>query len=358
MNFHQQTAGVVLRVAFWPHVPDRQIASTRIRCHQVVDGLKALGVDAGLFEAKQPAPRVLVLAKRYDESTLKQALDLRARHGTRLVLDLCDNHLDTVEETEKLRRRRLSLEIALRTVDKVVVPTRALADRLSMHMPDLSIKLHVIGDSIDMVAVSGSGARVPMVDRLCDAGRWLRDRLHPVPPGRRLIWFGNHGSAGAEGGMQDIDLIAPILAQHHRRERLRLTVVSNNRDKFNRLAKGWHFDAHYVPWSLDALQRLASAHDISVIPARLNPFTECKSPNRVVTSFMMGWAVASSPLPSYVDMFGDHLVMDWDGGLQSLMDRPSLRGRQIDEADVIIKNTSDIRVVAGEWLTLLKNIEA
>jgi hypothetical protein len=319
--------------------------------------MRSLGADVRIFGVAQPAPRVLVLAKRYDEATLKQAVALREGHGTRLVLDLCDNHIDTVEETEKLRRRRLALEAAMRAVDRIVVSTRTLSAHLLAHMPELAAKVHVIGDSIDMGAVSGTGAPMSLADRLGDAKRWVREHMHPVKSGRRLIWFGNHGSAGAEGGMQDIDLVAPSLARHHRREPLKLTVVSNNRDKFNKLSKKWDFDSEYVPWSLDALRRLALKHDISIIPARLNPFTECKSPNRAVTSFLMGWSVVCSPLPSYIDMFGDNLVMDWDDGLEALMLQKLIRRQQVERAEGIIMKSSDIRAVASEWLALVKDIE-
>lgn len=357
MNPNRRTAGTGLRVAFWPHLSDQQIASTRIRCYQVVEGMRSLGADVGLFEVTKPAPHVLVLAKRYDEATLKQAVALREGHGTRLVLDLCDNHIDTVEETEKLKRRRLALEAAMQAVDRIVVSTRSLSAHLLAHMPELAAKVHVIGDSIDMSAVKGAGAPLSLAERVRNAKSWVREHMRPVKHGRRLIWFGNHGSAGAEGGMQDIDLVAPSLARHHRHEPLKLTVVSNNRDKFNKLAQRWEFDSEYVPWSLDALRRLAVKQDISIIPARLNPFTECKSPNRAVTSFLMGWSVVCSPLPSYVDMFGENLVMDWDAGLESLMQQESLRRQQVERAEVIIMKSSDIRAVASEWLALVKDIE-
>ena len=65
-------------LAFWPHVRDRRIASTRIRCFQVIDGLRSLDVDAGLYDGEGVArPEVLVLAKRYDAASLEQAVNLR-----------------------------------------------------------------------------------------------------------------------------------------------------------------------------------------------------------------------------------------------------------------------------------------
>jgi hypothetical protein len=100
---------------WWPHTTDARIASFRLRCLRIVEHLRGQGVNAALYRrAEAPPPRVLVLSKRYDAATVAHALQCRAA-GTRVVLDLCDNHFhyEGADPSLERPRRRLAPRSAL-----------------------------------------------------------------------------------------------------------------------------------------------------------------------------------------------------------------------------------------------------
>src|SRR5439155_846651 len=77
-------------------------------------------IDAALFDPSEAPPAVLVLAKRYDATTLATALALHQRAGTRIALDLSDNHFFFGAPDERLQRRADALREAVGAVDLVV----------------------------------------------------------------------------------------------------------------------------------------------------------------------------------------------------------------------------------------------
>jgi hypothetical protein len=351
------STGKQLDIAFWPHTPERHIASTRIRCLQVLSALQQSGVKAGLYAQQGTPPKVLVLAKRYDLASLAHARQLQSQNGVKLVLDICDNHLYLADESPKLLQRREALEAALQQVDLVVAATPTLADRLIAHLPGIKAKVTVIGDAVDADSVS----LAPVSFRTSTFVAWAKFRVwmvrQRIQPGRRLLWFGNHGSDGVEGGMQDIDLIAPDLAAHHAHAPLSLTVVSNSQDKYDRLSSKWRFASTYLPWSAGLTARLSAHHDIAIIPAGINPFTECKSPNRAVTSFLNGLAVVAAPVPSYTALFGDVIDNDWQAGLAHLMQDSAARAAKIAAAQTIIATQCNVQAIAKQWQDVLVQLQ-
>lgn len=335
---------------FWPHLAQARIASTRIRCLQVIDGLRAEGVDAALFDAAAPAPRVLVLAKRYDEATLAQALALRAAHGTRLVLDLCDNHFHHEPGHVAWAQRAEGLRRACAEVDLVVAASATLAATVAAEVP--AARVQVVPDSLDRQA--GAASAAPTVAERLHAWRWAWfARRHPVAPGRRLLWFGNHGSRNAEGGMADLNRIADALARHHAQAPITLCVVSNRWKTWRRVSRSWAWPSLYLPWS-DANFGLALRHHaVALIPAQRNPFTLCKTNNRLATAFLNGLAVAAEGLPSYEEFRDLAVLDDWDAGLADLMARNDARAQRIAAARQRLEERYSLNVISRRWLQVL-----
>jgi hypothetical protein len=344
-------------VAFWPHTSSANIASTRIRCLQVVAGLQRQGVDARLLPDKdgpdgRAAPAALVLAKRYDARSLERAVALRDQAGTKLLLDLCDNHFYFKEALPIWQARADELRSAVQAVDAVVAASPVLAEVVAEQCPQVKA-VHVVPDALDEWPV-------PVHWRWAD--RWQRLRLwrffraHPVAAGRRLIWFGNHGSGYADGGMQDLSMIAEALHAHHQQQPLTLTVVSNNADAWRQLAANWQLPSLYLPWSMAVFRHAQPLHDVALIPAQLNPFTRCKTNNRLATAFIAGQAVAASRLPAY-DEFADLAVLDdWQTGLAALMADAAGRARRVQQARARLHEHYDIDTVCRQWQHVIRAV--
>ena len=337
-------------VRWWPHTDDPRVASYRLRCRQIVDALRAQGVDAGLFEPSSTiAPQVLVLSKRYDAATLQTAMAMRQSAGTRVLLDLCDNHLHVHNAEARLLERADALRQALRMVDRVVVSSSALAEVVGAEgVPGLDVT--VVPDASEP-AFEPTGT-----DRLKDiAGEWDRQRLalallrSGAPRARRLLWFGNHGSPGAEGGMSDLLRIQGLLQASHAVAPLSLTVISNDAGKFARLIGPWRLPVHYLRWRASTFSRAARLHGTALVPVSPNPFTRCKTNNRVATAFVHGLNVVADSIPSYAEFAQCAVLDDWPRGLGLYLGDAPRRAADIEAGRRLLAERYSLAYVAASW---------
>ena len=346
-------------IRWWPHTDDAQVASYRLRCLQIVDALRRSSVDAGLYQGEQkPPPAVLVLSKRYDPRSLAEAQALRQRAGTRLVLDLCDNHFHVDNTDPRLLQRAEHLREAVRSVDQVVTSSTALAEVIATEAAAPGY-ITVIPDAMELPFEPAGWARwrEPRAE-------WALARLRSalrasgVPPARRLLWFGNHGSAGAEGGMSDLQRIRDVLHDAHSRQPLCLTVISNHAGKFAELSATWTLPAFYLPWQAHSFSRAARLHGAVVIPVGLNPFTRCKTNNRLATALLHGLNVIADTIPSYAEFAGCTVLDDWPRGLGPYLDDTTRRARDIEAGRRLLQQSYSLDAVAASWRMLLEQATA
>jgi hypothetical protein len=337
---------------FWPHQADWRVASTRIRCFQVIDGLRRSGADAAVYSPGE-TPAVLVLVKRYDAQTLERAQALRQQSGTRLVLDLCDNHLHGEGGTAQWLVRADQLRRACAAVDLVVAATPQLADVVRQAIDDAT-PVVVVGDALDLGAAQTRDRHA--LDGLHAARLRVFDARLRVAAGRRLLWFGNHGASYAGSGMEDIGRIADALAAHHRQQPLSLVVVSNCWRKLRELRRGWTWPTLYLPWSGANFGCALRHTDIALIPVQRNAFTVCKTNNRLATAFINGLAVAADGLPSYEEFRDLAVLDDWEGGLAMLMASAAQRQQRVTAASQRLRDAYAIDVIARRWLDLTNQL--
>jgi len=343
-----------MRFAWWPHTSNSSVASYRLRCLRVVEELSRRGVDAALFRAGD-VPDVLVLSKRYDAASLEAALGLRTRRGTRVVLDLCDNHFHSASDAPQWQRRGEALRDAARAADLVIASSDAL-ERVVQAETQSAVQTVVIGDAAEAPDLDPpSRWRHPLAEHRL---RRLRTRLARVPaaPGRRLVWFGNHGSDYAEGGMSDLCSIQAVLEAANRDSPLSLTVISNSRAKFADLTRSWRLATHYVDWHPATFSRALQCHDVALIPVRPNPFTLCKTNNRVATALLHGLGVAADSIPSYRAL-AEWVVLDnWHDGLHRLMSDADYRRACVARGGEMVRTQWSIERIGSQWLQALRRV--
>lgn len=334
-----------VKVHFWPHSRRMHVASYRLRCHLVMEGLRAQGVDAALYEAGD-RPSVLVLSKLYDPASLAQALELKRQFGTRLYLDLCDNHFYFKEASAEASRRTAELDVAVRAVDHVIASTAYLADVIQQR-PQMSVPVSVIEDLVEFPRPR------QLLDPLRHPRRYLqylslKSWLEKTTPDvrRRLVWFGNHGGGFADSGMYDLRTIRPTLDELYRQVPISLTVISNSREKYEALVHDWTVPTYYLEWNETFISPALRLHGVSVIPITRNPFTLAKSPNRVETSLIHGLGVVADRIPSYDKYRDDIYLDDWQEGLQALVGGTGDRGR-LRSAEFAQANRDVIRAWQG-----------
>lgn len=326
----------MLKVSFWPHTTNPDIASYRLRCLRLQNMLESRGILAPTFQVGQQAPNVLVLSKRYDRKTLEVAKQLRTSHGTKLVLDICDNHFHFLNPDPVVVERANDLRRAIASVDLIVACSTYLREVIEYEVPDHP-PVRVIGDLVEPPSLPSAviQASHPLAWLQWQKLNYELQRTSADIP-RRLVWFGNHGSSHVEGGMGDIRKLLPLLGDLHRKQPLSLTVISNSRTKFEEISETADFPMLYSNWSRAFFSPTLMAHHVCVIPITPNPFTLAKTDNRVVTALVHGLKVVADSIPSYRDHARQVCLDDWEEGLERVMAQaPAWRGAGVVDCNGI-----------------------
>lgn len=333
--------------SWWPHKARETIASYRLRCAQIIEQLRREGLDCGLYEPDgAPAPKVLVLSKRYDPESVAHAADLRARSGTRIALDLCDNHFFAADDDPRWQARAAALKAAVDVADLVIASTEALAQAIAEACP--SAPIVVIGDAVEAPYTPAWHRRLltPIAELELAA---LAAALPPSTTRRRLVWFGNHVSTPAEGGMLDLARIFTQLDRLNAETPLCLTVISNNRTKYTQLVERWRVPTFYLRWRRTTVSRALRLHEAAVIPINVNAYTRCKTNNRLVTSLAHDLGVVADSIPSY-EAFAEAAVLDdWENGLRRILTDHSERRRQIEAGKRLQAKEWALPLIAQSW---------
>lgn len=282
-------------------VHDRRIASLRYRVEAPVRALQAIGHRVEMFDpACAPDYDTVVFSKTYSHADRQLAKAVRGRGG-KVVFDLCDNHFYNPHDLPRYREIREEILEMLGHAHEVVCATPALAEVVRAEAPWAPTPL-VIGDAVETLRLPQEAA------------------FPPLERGRRLLWYGSHGSPNASAGMIDLLLIADRLSDLHRSQGVELVVCSNDPDKYERLIAPLDFPTRYVDWSLEGFPAVLASADAVVIPINRNPFTACKTHNRLSLALYAGVPVVADGIDSYREFEPYCTLDDWAGGLQRLYD--------------------------------------
>lgn len=323
-------------IAWKPFTPRRDVASVRVRCLVPMRLMAEAGLNSELYEHDEAArPDVVVFQKAYESSDLELAERLSKR-GTRIVFDLCDNHFynpddrpDVMERVDRLRRM-------IHLADAVTVSSPILADLVEHD------RTFLVDDALDPAITQ---ARTRLLPR-----RSSRSGTH-------LFWFGNAGSTNPAFGLVDLERIVPALNQIHDSLPIDLTVISNSKEAFQQHVGGKAiFPTRYVRWRLRTFSRFVSGAGISLLPISINPFTSCKTSNRVVTSLMLGAPVIADVIPSYEE-FGPYLLFDdWEKNVEIYARSYELRREHVQAGQTFIHKRFAPERLVEQWALVLETV--
>jgi hypothetical protein len=338
-------------VGWIPRAPDPRVASVRIRC---LGPMRALARAGWASEYWVPGRRydVVVFVKRFDAEAVELAARLRAQ-GTRVITDLCDNPFynpnglaSVAEMADGVRRMAAHSDVLVASSDALAEVARG---ELAGGPP-----IVVIGDALDegLPELRRSlGERVTGPSELRRLRRWVAARRAEgrVP----LVWFGIHGGPQAPHGMADLERIRPRLEHLESGTPVSLTVLSNSASKFRDMAASWRLPVRYLEWRPSTFADALTLHDIAVLPVSRNPFTDCKSNNRVVTALWAGLAVVADGIPSYRDFADCAALDDWDAGLTRYLTSSSTRTADVERGRRRVASSWRLDRVAQQWRALL-----
>lgn len=339
--------------AWWPNKASKTVASYRVRCLQIIEELNRRGVNAGLYQPGDNPPKALVLSKRYDADSMAHVTELRTKHGTRIALDLCDNHFTIPGQDPKWIARAETLKQAVAAVDLVTSSTETMGEIIQGACPEA--KIVVIGEAVEQPRTPDLVERA--VDPRAELTLWtLRQRLAQEPQRRRLVWHGNHGAEYAHGGMVDLNRIHPLLEALDREIPLQLTIISNSEEKYRQVTRDWRIRTHYMRWRPTTFSRALWLHDVCVLPITDNEFTRCKTNNRVASSLLHDVAVVADSIPAY-EPFAEAIVLnDWERGLRLFLNDRAEAERRIAIGKDILNRDWALPKITDQWHATLREL--
>lgn len=336
-------------IAWKPRFSDPRVASTRIRCLNPLSELQARGYPVELFHPQRvDRYAAVVYSKLYDESAYREAMALQKR-GVRIVLDLCDNHFYNPNRLETLRKAGEQLKRMMALADHLVASTAAMSEVMLAAL-QIPRTVTIIEDAVETEIRC---VRTSFWQRWREQNR-LDNLVRQLEVGKRngrtpLVWFGIHGGPNADYGMLDLLKLKPLLEKIDRRYPLNLTVISNSKREYNRAIRPWPFPTYYLNWQAETLLPALRAHAVTVIPISENPFTRCKSNNRLALSLSVGLAVVADSIPSYQDFAEVCYLDDWETGLESYLSDADLRRRHVERGQAIIARDWTLSHLADKW---------
>jgi hypothetical protein len=303
------------------------IASVRYRVLYIAEHLATRGhrvdmIQAGLqvdtpqLESPLRAD-VVIMSKGLFEGSV--AIANRAKQlGAHVLVDLCDDHFDTL-----FRETYLSLcSLAEGITASTPMMARVIAQRAGREAT-------VIGDPFE--------------------APYGEPRFQPAQR-VRLLWFGHPSNFDTLAAMM------PRLIEFTQERPVELHVVSENFANITAaLAQvshkhGPHLLTRFTPWSQDATWHALAECDAVLIPSLPTEAKLVKSPNRLVESIRCGRFVAAFPLPSYQPFsHGAWLGQDVTDGLRWALANPTEVLNRIRCGQRFVADNFSSDILARAW---------
>jgi hypothetical protein len=320
-------------IAFKARVRDPAVASYRYRVLAAIQALRSLGCVAEEYDRdRQRLYETVVFSKAYGADDQALARRLGAA-GVRCVLDLCDNHFYNPRGLANYDQAASDLRAMIEICDEVICSTPVLAAQIEIEA-GLAYRPKVAPDIYEQSAARVGGP-------------------NPVTEPARLLWFGVHGSPNAPSGMGDLLLIRAPLAEAFAVRPFELTICSNSRETYDRLAPSLPAPTRYVEWSQSSLEDELASTDGVLIPLSDNPFVAGKTHNRLTLALSAGAPVVCDRLDAYEEFAGFAYVGDWRAGLEAILRRPAeAHARAAPAADYLKANWSS-QAIAPAWAAAL-----
>ena len=344
-------------IAWKPFHYDFNIASARVRAFIPCQYMQEAGWSCEIYNSKhQERYNLVVFQKAYEAKDLILAEQLKSR-GTKIVLDLCDNHFynpyNIPEYTEKSQRLARMLELA----DLVTVATPELGKLIAKESTNLNNEKEIIVID-DIIYWFPTNFRSRMEAKIARWKERNRDEL-------RVIWFGNsklakvyvrEGIKDPPSGLTSIRKVLPALEKLHQDIPVKLTVISNARKQFNREMKNVSFPTIYHEWDMASLSLIFEEQDTCIIPFDFNDFTICKTNNRLATSLQQGLPVIADPIPSYQEFSDYVLFADWENSLRTYATNKALRNQHARQGRNYVRKTYNKKRAIKQWSALFTKV--
>lgn len=368
-------------IIFYVTSLDLKVASVRYRALLPALYLNRLGIDARVYSGKL-SPRIvraascIVMVKAFNARAVR-VCTYANYYGVPVVIDLCDDIFGSgYGSLHDKDIKRYYFKCIAGIATSVVTTTEVLAAKIRRHVPS-GMMVHIIPDMVenreDFAELSSRPSFIAKTHkrpgRLWKEVRrslWnilRRARLFvleprekksppespPLPSEKIILWFGNHGTAYSDAGMTQLLWLAADIAALAKEFPLRLVVVSNNKEKFERFIKPLPFTTEYVAWTPRTTYQQLQRADVCVVPFGHDSFSQAKSPNRIILALSLGTPVVCTDLPSLGPLRDSVQIESWYSSLKTYFSRPDIATEHLAKAQDIIREHFSGAVISRKW---------
>jgi len=354
-------------------IDDVYVASVRYRCTTPAAHLRELGVASrlswgGIDPLRSPRPDAVVFVKAFGPEEFAIA-ERAAADGVRVLLDVCDNlfapDYPAAAAGQDVPTFRAMAELAA----AVTTTGPALAEVLRTEVGHVA-PVHEIPDPVETPADLRFAQRFVWRERLRngglprtvprgihrdlrDLGRRLRARSPRQDGKQNVLWFGNVGSERPRFGLINLIDIAEELVAAHERAPFRLAVLTGDPGGYRGRLEQLPLAVEFAPWHRTALFDHLPGSAAVIVPNGRDPFSICKSANRVEVALANGIPVVASRIPSVEPFEGCVEFDDFEGGLVRYLTNQDHGRDHLDRAAAILDRDYSGRAVARAWENLL-----
>jgi len=328
-------------IVAWKTSGNRSIASSRLRGYLPVEKLHAKGWPVEIFKTTHIKNyKIVIFQKAYTNKDIVLAKTLKEK-GIIVILDQCDNHFCYESSNSALAERAARLRAMTDLADIVIASTPKISELFK------NKKTFVIDDFLENYQLS-----------------WLNHLFFKIKfqltglaknNYTRLVWFGGAGTKTYPSfGLCDLVACIPELNALSQKHNIMLTVCSNFREEYDsEIVTAAQFPTQFYKWREGSYRYLLAEHDICLLPINKNPFTICKSNNRLVLALMLNLQVIADSIPSYEE-FGEYF---YEGvNAQTLSRCIENKEKSLQDAQrYIVKHYSDNAIIP-KWEALLSHL--
>lgn len=337
-------------IGWKPKFNDSTVASVRYRCLNPLQELQKRGFPIELYDSRnRHFYSGVIFSKLYDDENYSIAEELKKR-GSKVIFDICDNHFYNPNNLEKFKVVRRQLLRMLGIADSVVTSTEMLANIL-IHEARLQSSPAVIGDAVEEEIICKTAKRNWWQKLTGGKGRRL-DKTKQLGK-TNILWFGVHGGENAPYGMLDLLNLQDLLTKISKDFSICLNIVSNSREKYEKYIKPFAFQTSYNEWDMESFGEILRQNDINIIPISKNPFTLCKSNNRLATALFAGVPTVADEIPSYRELSPFCILDNWESGITMYLRERETRMEHVSRARLYIGKRYTIKQIGNQWIEYL-----
>lgn len=175
-------------------------------------------------------------------------------------------------------------------------------------------------------------------------------------PSKTIVWFGTWGAPYADFGIRTLNSITEPLKNVAADIPIKLLVISNKRDEFERVTADFAFPCEYREWSPDTILTDIDEADVCVIPNSKDLFSIGKSANRHVLALSRGVPVVATPVPALEPIAPFIFTGPWEEGIRLYIDDSGKKPADAEAGRSFVLEHYSPRAIVSLWLNLINEV--